>query len=210
MDNNSSVCIPRYQQIAIDIAAKVAEGQYLPGDKIYARSSLASQYGVSAETARRAICVLSDLGITDATKGSGVFIKSYENAISFVKQYKEIKTINDLKYDIVESVERQKKEFLVFDSLLTELIDKTERFRSVNTFMPYQILITAEMKYLNQSIAQMNFWHNTMATIVAIKRNDKLILSPGPYAVLTPKDMLYFVGDDTSLERVKKFLYGNE
>ena len=51
---------PRYQQIAADIAAKIAGGEYKIGDKIFARSSLASQYHVSSETARRAICVLCD------------------------------------------------------------------------------------------------------------------------------------------------------
>ena len=72
---------PKYQQIAADIAAKIVDGHYRVGEKIYARSSLASQYGVSSETARRAVCVLSHLKIVEATKGSGVIIKSYENAI---------------------------------------------------------------------------------------------------------------------------------
>ncbi|MEG2918744.1 MAG: GntR family transcriptional regulator, partial [Clostridium sp.] len=81
MDKKSKITSPRYQQIAADIASKIATGHYKLGEKIYARSMLASQYGVSSETSRRAICILSDLDIVDTTKGSGVVIKSCENAI---------------------------------------------------------------------------------------------------------------------------------
>ena len=49
----------RYQQLASDIASRIAEGSYQVGDKIFARSSLASQYQVSSETARKAVCVLA-------------------------------------------------------------------------------------------------------------------------------------------------------
>lgn len=85
MEERVKIDIPKYQQIATDLAFKIVKQQYKVGEKIYARSSIASQYGVSPETARRAICVLADLDIVDSTKGSGVVIKSYEKAVQFVK-----------------------------------------------------------------------------------------------------------------------------
>jgi DNA-binding GntR family transcriptional regulator len=75
----------RYQEVAQDFAAKIAAGDYKQGDKIYARSALASQYGVSSETARRAICVLSDIGVVEAVKGSGVVILSVRKGVRVVK-----------------------------------------------------------------------------------------------------------------------------
>lgn len=207
MDHKLKISTPRYQKIAADISAKIVEGKYIVGDKIYARSSLASQYGVSAETARRAICVLSDLGIADSTKGSGVIIKSYENAINFLKQYNDIQDINSLKQDLVKSVQRQKKEAEIFTNCLESLLDRTERFRSVNPFIPFQLLITAKTPHLSESICEMNFWHHTSATIIAIKHNDELLLSPGPYAILAENDLLFFIGDENCLDRVKSFLY---
>ncbi len=99
---------PVYQQIAVDIASKIVNGYYEIGSKMYARSVLASQYGVSPETARRAIAILSDMEIVDVNKGSGVVIRSVENAIKLVKQYDDIKTVNDLKQDILNSLDRQK------------------------------------------------------------------------------------------------------
>ena len=69
-----SLTKPKYQQIAVDVAEKIAEGKLHVGDKIHARSTLANQYQVSPETARKAIIVLVDLEIVKAKHGSG-FIK---------------------------------------------------------------------------------------------------------------------------------------
>lgn len=209
MDKKTKIANPVYQQIAADIASKIAEKHYTVGEKIYARSSLASQYNVSSETARRAICVLSDLKIVDTTKGSGVIIKSYENALAFVKQYKDVQTINSLKNDLMESVTRQSKELTYFNECLTKLIDSTDRFRSTNPFVPFEMVITDQTPYLNKSTQEVNFWHNTAATIIAIKRNDTLILSPGPYAIFTEQDIIYFVGEENCYQRVKQFMYPN-
>jgi K+/H+ antiporter YhaU regulatory subunit KhtT len=198
---------PRYQQIAIDIASKIIDKQYNVGDKIYARSSLASQYGVSSETARRAICILTDLGIVETTKGSGVVIKSNEKALAFVHQYNDIQTVNNLKKEILESVERQQNEFNFFNDRITRLIERTERFRSINPFVPFEIVITSETPYLNKTILDLNFWHNTNATVIAIKREDTMLMSPGPYAIFALHDIIYYIGDENCSERVEKFLY---
>lgn len=207
MEKKMKIVSPVYQQIAADIASKIANGYYEVGEKMYARSVLASQYGVSSETARRAICILSDMDIVDATKGSGVIIKSSENAIKFVKQHDDIKTVNDLKNDILSSLERQKKENEYLKEHLSELIDKTDRFKSINPFVPFEIRISRKTPYIEKNIAEINFWHNTTATIIAIKRNDSLEMSPGPYAVLYENDIFYFVGDENCYERVNNFLY---
>lgn len=207
MIKKSKLTSPRYQQIATDIAAKIVDRKYKVGDKIYARSSIASQYGVSAETARRAISILVDLDIVESTKGSGVVIKSFEKAVQFVHQYNDIQTINDLKKDIMGSVDRQLKEFDYFNESLTKLIDKMDRYRSSNPFVPYEIEITTDTPMINKTISEMNFWHNTSATVIAIKRNNELLRSPGPYTAFLEDDIVYYIGDDKSTERVYNFIY---
>ena len=207
MTNTLKITSPRYQQIAADLAAKIAQGHYRVGEKIYARSALASQYGVSAETARRAICVLADLQIVEAEKGSGVTIKSYQKAAEFVRQYGDIRTVDDLKQSLLQSVCRQQKEMQHFNQCLSDLMEKTDRLRSGNPFAPYRVEIRGSSPYLNRSVSEINFWHHTAATIVAIRRGDSLLLSPGPYAVLTEHDVFYFIGDRDCPERVNQFLY---
>lgn len=209
MTEKTKVTSPRYHQIAVDIAHKIVEKQYKEGDKIFARSYIASQYGVSSETARRAICILAELGIVDMTKGSGVVIRSFEKALNFVSQYKDLETLNDLKKEMLDSLKRQEEEMSLFSKNLTKLIEKTERLQAVSSFMPQEIVITEQTPYLNQTISEVNFWHNTHTTIIAIKRGDNLIVSPGPYASFQVGDIFYFIGDETSDKRVINFLYPN-
>lgn len=199
--------IPQYKKIAIDIAAKIVDGKYQVGSKLHARSTLASQYGVSSETARRAMTVLSDLDIVSLEQGSGCLIKSYENALTFTKQYQKVQTIGDIKKRMLESVERQKKEMEVFNTCLAELMEKTERFRSINPFIPFQINITTKTPFINKTTADIKFWQNTGATIIAIKRGQEIMLSPGPYANFIDGDVVYFIGMEGCEQRAEKFLY---
>ncbi|MGI5997051.1 MAG: GntR family transcriptional regulator [Lutispora sp.] len=207
MDKNIDLSSPIYQQIALDISSKIISGHYVVGDKLYTRSALASQYGVSSETARRAVSILSDVGIVEVTKGSGVIIKSCEKALKYVRQYTDIQTMKDLKRDIIGSIERQNKENENLREMIGILMDKTERFKASNPFIPYEIFIDGKCKFLGKTISDINFWHHTSATIVAIKRNNELLMSPGPYAVFIEGDSIYFVGDENSPERVYRYLF---
>lgn len=212
MDTVKKVIVkqPKYQKIAVDIAAKIVEKKYNIGEKIYARSSLSSQYGVSSETARRAIAILQDLEIVEATKGSGVLIKSYEKAAHFVHQFQDMQSVQELQNELQLSIAKQYEELQRIQETANSLISRTERFRSINPFVPFQIEINHLSPYIGQSIQSMNFWQNTTATIVGIKRGNEILLSPGPYASLEEQDIIYFIGNDTCLEHVKNFLYPNE
>ena len=185
----NKISIPRYQQIAIEIASRISSGQYKVGEKIYARSSIASQYGVSSETARRAICILCDLEIVTSEKGSGVIIKSYENAVNFIKQYSKRQTIDTIKENLLKSIARQQKEMDTLNECLSDLIAASEHFRSMNPFMPFEVKITSECSYLNKTVSEIQFWQHTGATVLAIGRNGNVIKSPGPYAILLENDI---------------------
>ncbi|MCH7322755.1 GntR family transcriptional regulator [Solibacillus sp. MA9] len=206
MEKKLPVKQPKYQLIAEDIAGKIVEGKYEVGEKIYARSSIATQYGVSAETARRAIAVLQDLNIVEATKGSGVIIQSYERAVEFVHRLKDVKSVRILQNELENSIERQKKELEDIQSTLFEFINRTNRLQSINPFIPFQIEVTSHCLFLNKNIGELLFWQQTGATIIAIKKETELVLSPGPYAILQAGDVLYFIGNEQSYSVVQQFL----
>lgn len=203
----NKISTPRYQQIAIEIATRIASEEYRIGEKIYARSNIAGQYGVSPETARRAISVLCDLNIVSSEKGSGVTIKSHKNAVNFIKQHSKRKTIDTIKENILDSIYRQQKEMDTLNRHLSDLIIASEHFRSMNPFMPFEVRITSKCIYLNKTISEIQFWQNTGATVLAIQRNDMMIKSPGPYAILLENDILYFLSQDDNSKQVKDFLY---
>ena len=85
---------PVYQQIAVDIAAKIVNGKYQVGEKIKGRSTLASYYNVSPETIRKAMCILEDVGIVSVRPGVGVEITSMENSREFIKKYNDVSNLN--------------------------------------------------------------------------------------------------------------------
>lgn len=207
MEHSSDTTIPKYLQIATDMAYKIIDRTYREGDKIYARSTIGSQYNVSSETARRAVCVLADWDIVEIEKNSGVTIRSADNARHFLEQHQKSQSINDIKRNILECVERQQQESRQLYDHLNELTEKIELFRSTNPFVPFEMLITAETPVLNKSVAETNFWQATFATVIAIRRNGNLIMSPGPAATFRLGDIFYFTGDSTCQARVQNYLY---
>lgn len=207
LEPKTRTVIPRYQQIAVEVAARITNGEYGEGEKIYARSSLAGQYGVSPETARRAICILSDLGIVSSEKGSGIIIKSQKKASDYIKQNSKRDTIDTIKENLLKSVSRQKKEMDYLNECMNDLIEASVHFRSMNPFMPFEIRITKDCAYLNKTVTEIQFWQHTGATVIAVSRKDLVMKSPGPYVALTENDTIYFIAQDDTADRVKEFLY---
>ena len=84
-----SVVTPIYSQIALDIALRISKGELKENTKIYGRSVMASEYGVSPETIRRAIKLLEDMDIVETKQNSGSLVVSAENAGEYVRRFAE-------------------------------------------------------------------------------------------------------------------------
>jgi len=206
---NESILKPIYKKIAIDITNRILSGDFAIGDKLYGRSSLASEYNVSPETIRRSITLLSDMDIVKVTKGSGIVINSVDNCLNFIDKFKDIDTISSLKKNIQVLLEKKKELDTNIDNSIDELIDYSSRFKNSNPFIPYEFEITPEMSVLDKTISEIKFWQNTGATIIGIRRNNKLILSPGPQTIFESKDIFVVICDESSYYRIKNFLYIN-
>ena len=66
----------QYLQIALDLATRIAQGELAEGSRIYGRSVLASEYGVSPETIRKALRLLADMKVVDVKPQSGAVVLS--------------------------------------------------------------------------------------------------------------------------------------
>ena len=139
MDRKSKDGMPRYQQIALDIATQIVKQQYKVGDRIYARSSLASKYHVSPETARRAICLLADMDIVEAEKGSGVVILSVDNAARYLQQLTGVETMTSLRQSIRQDLDNQ---LLLAQQLREKHLSAFLAFPLAKLPAPGQILLT--------------------------------------------------------------------
>ncbi|GAA1070407.1 GntR family transcriptional regulator [Nocardiopsis composta] len=65
---------PLYEQIAAVLAARIADGTYEPRRRIPSEAALCEEFKVSRPTARAAVKVLNDRGLTATVHGKGTFV----------------------------------------------------------------------------------------------------------------------------------------
>jgi K+/H+ antiporter YhaU regulatory subunit KhtT len=203
---NDSTLKPIYQKIAIDITNRIISGDLPIGEKLYGRSSLAGQYNVSPETIRRAITLLSDMDIVKVTKGSGIVVISVDNCLKFIDKFKDIDSMSSLKKDIIDLMEKKKELDKNIENSIDELIDYSSRFKNSNPFIPFEFEIHSQMPIIGKTISETRFWQNTGATIIGIRRNEELELSPGPHTMFQDKDIIVAICDQNSYYKIKSFL----
>mgnify|MGYP000025446756 CR=1 FL=1 len=133
MSGKKKIVRPRYQQIAVDLAERIVENRYKVGEKIHARSTLASTYNASPETTRKAINVLVDLGSWKYGMGVGHLLPRKKKqkipiAVSRCTIYPRYKS------RIMASVEKQQDELNHFSQLLDQLVNQTKRIHKMNLY----------------------------------------------------------------------------
>ena len=67
--------LPLYQRLHDDLAAKIADRAWLPGDALPSEMALAKTYGVSPGTMRKAIGELVEEGLLERIQGKGTFVR---------------------------------------------------------------------------------------------------------------------------------------
>lgn len=210
MPKNHKITEPVYQKIAIDLAEKIVEGKYAVGQKLSGRSVLAAQYAVSPETIRRAAFILQDLNIVKIESGSGITIISSKSAEWFISRFRNLTTLSAIKAQINSLIAEQAKRQEEFTEEVGSLFEHIEHFRFSTPILPYEMKITKDCRFLGRMISEIDFWQNTGVTVVAIKRKDELLISPGPYALFEENDVFILVGPDNSASVVSDYLYLHE
>lgn len=201
-----TVTRPIYQQIAIDVARRIVSGEFAVGTRIFGRSTLAGEYNVSPETVRRAVILLQDMNVVSVSQGSGIMVKSQEEAYKFIDRFKDIESIASLKVDLTklnnDKMEIEKK----IGITLSKILDYSDRLRNISPYNPLEVEIGKESNLVGKTVSEVKFWQNTGGTIIAIRREKDIILSPGPYAELRAGDVLVVVGDEGVLDRINMFV----
>lgn len=206
MEKNKKTTYPVYRKIAIDIARDIVSGRYTEGQKLSGRTVLSSRYGVSPETIRKAVYLLKDIGVLDVKKNSGTLILSVKEAANFLRQIQEMQSITDVKNDLFAWLERQIEETTIAMEKMQFLINTAEHLKKPIPFTIYEVVIPPKSAIAKKSIVELNFWHKTGATIIAIERGAEIILSPGPYSSLLVGDILHLVGDEQALHSAIHFV----
>lgn len=198
--------IPTYERIAIDLANRINDGQFKVGEKIHGRSTLASEYKVSPETVRRAIKILEDVEIVHSTKGSGIVISSKENAFKYINRFSNLESVKELEKQMKTLIAERDKLESEMSETLGKIMDYAVKLRHTNPLAPIEVEVLPNCSHIGKTISELKFWQNTGGTVVGMKREGEMIISPGPYASVLEGDILLIVGDEQTYERVLHFL----
>lgn len=203
--NKSEVTTSKYQKIAVSVAQRIASGEYEVGEKLKSRTTIASTFNVSPETARKGLNILADLNILTLKHGSGAIVLSKEKAIEFINQYESTHSIAVIKEKIRQNIRHQQEGMEELSSLVNDFLMQSQNISKQFPLAPYEIIVNKDTEHFGKSIGVLNLWHQTGATVVAIEHEGQFFISPGPYAVIEKGDHIYFVGDDSVYSRMKNF-----
>ncbi len=197
---------PVYSQIALDIALRIAKGELKENTKVYGRSVMASEYGVSPETIRRAMRLLSDMEIVDIRHNSGAVILSCERARQYVDKFGAQNDIRFQQSELQQLLQTQAELGKRISEVAGSIVRINERFSATAPFPNYEAAVPENCPLAGKTLGELKFWQQTGATVIAIRRKNRIILSPGPYAALEEQDILLFVGSINSPGAVADFL----
>ncbi len=197
---------PVYLQVALDIAAQIADGDMKEGQRFSGRSMMSSKYGVSPETIRRALGLLNEMDIVDIEPGSGVIVKSQSRAIEYGRRHSEAADIHQLKSELDQLIARRRELDERIERALYSLTDLSEQFRRSSSLQTFEFTIARQARIEGMSIAQSAFRRATGATILALKRDREIILSPSPDTLLCAGDVLIVICDMLLVPSVSEFI----
>lgn len=206
-----AVVSAQYLQIALDLARRIAKGEMPEGSKIYGRSVMASEYGVSPETIRRALRLLADMKVVEVKPQSGAVVLSSDCARRYIENFSETAETRALRKKLKSLMGEYADLHRRFSETVTALIKSQETFSAAEQPFPnYEVPVPKASPVIGQSIGALKFWQSTGGTIVAIRRGQKVMLSPGPYAELYSGDVIILVGSQEAAEAARHLVTPKE
>lgn len=197
---------PRYIKIAVDIAKRIKSEEFKVGDKLRGRSTLASEYNVSPETIRRSASLLQDMEIVKVDPKSGIFVISIEKTKDFIEKFSEKTNINNIKIEIKDLKNERDNIDKLINKKIDDLIDYSSQLNRVDLGFNYEISVNKDSIIIGKTVSELQFWHNTGATITAVKRGSQIFISPGPHFAFLENDIIYFVSSVENLSKIKNFI----
>ena len=198
---------PQYLRIALDVAEKIAAGELEERQRLSGRSLLASEYAVSPETVRKALRLLVNMKVVEVREKSGVVVLSRDNARRYLELLRS-------RQDELERYERFRNLYERYSELGREMMEAGSQLmtarlhptRSQWALPQYELRVPEGSGAAGKSLRELRFWQGTGATIVAIRRSQETIVSPGPDAELYAGDMVLFVGGPDAPAAAERFL----
>ncbi|SMF90268.1 transcriptional regulator, GntR family [Paenibacillus uliginis N3/975] len=198
--------IAGYKSIALDIAQRIVSGEFGVRSKISGRSLLASQYHVSPETIRKSINLLKEEDIVSVSQGKEIIVISDQRALDYLTKNNYLKTVYSLKQDLENLLEQKKEIDHKFEKVISGIINFSDRLQNLKPYHPIEINVSESSHVVGKTIGNLEFWQQTGATIIALRRGTDISISPGPHVILRENDVLIVVGDGQVHQRTTQFI----
>ena len=201
----------QYLQIALDLARRIAKGELAEGSRVYGRSVMASEYNVSPETIRRALRLLADMKVVEVKPQSGAVVLSADSARRYIENFEESADVRVLRQQLKELMAEYADLSRRLSDTVTALVKSRDTFAAAGEPLPnYEVPVPKDSPLIGRSIGELKFWQSTGGTIVAIRRGQTVILSPGPYAQLYGGDVIVLVGSPAAAEAAHRLVTEKE
>lgn len=196
---------PRYINIAIDIAEKIAGGEFIEEQKIKGRSTLAGGYNVSPETIRKAMTLLAELDVVQIFPNSGIVVKSKDKAVEFLNKFSSKENLFSIREKIKQLIYDRNVLNLEIDNSIDLILENFTQLKNIDVIKHYEYKVKKDCTIINKTIQEVKFWQNTGATIIGVLRNNEILVSVGPYFSFLENDVIIFVGTSDVKLRVQNF-----
>lgn len=197
---------PMYHSIALDIAQRIVNNEFPVSSKISGRTLLASYYNVSSETIRKAIALLKDANIVSVSQGKEVVVLSIAEAYPFITHQKSMQSVYSLKQELALLLNQKQEIDKRLQEICNEIIEYSDQLKNLSPYNPIEITVPPRSHIVGRTLADIKLWQKTGATIVAIRREHEISVSPGPLAMIQPNDCLIIVGKGNLLPKVVNFI----
>ncbi|CAM3667322.1 TrkA C-terminal domain-containing protein [Erysipelothrix urinaevulpis] len=193
----------KYEQIALDIAARIAREDLAEGDRISGRSILSSEYSVSPETIRRSLNLLSEHHCVHVINNYGVVIGEKKSALAYLEKMSLMNDMSEMKHRLTNLMEQRTRIDNQINQLVQDIIDMSSTLNYTDPLKQFEFTLEEDSSLIDMSISASSFYQKTMMTIIAIHRKGETILSPGPDAIFKTNDILVVVGHPRDVKRVE-------
>lgn len=194
----------RYEEIAQDLAQRIADGDLAEGSRVLGRSALAGQYQVSPETIRRAVAILAERSIVQSVAGSGIRVLSRYAALEYLDSQQTRTTLEEGAREL-RALLRQRDEI---NARIEAALDRvmSHATGALSTRNVEEIVIKKGAWVAGRSLVEIRLRTCTGATVAALTRGEVDYFSPPADMLLQPGDVVILVGAEAQRARAKEIL----
>ncbi len=146
------------------------------------------------------------MGIIASQHHTGSVALSQQRAAEYVEKHYLSLDLRQLKRELDRLVDEQNNLLAQTVETINKIVDLSDRFRHNDILRTYEVTLTECSSVIGRTIGELQFRQKTGATIVAVRRDKEVLLSPPAQFRLAAADVLVIACDITGVDKVASFV----